>query len=240
MKKLLNYVLIALGLCGLGIAKTNAQEIKPIAATPQDYIELLNSTGYNAFAFDISELLNKKHIITFKIREYGPDLIDADLKGLGRYSGKRNITYLKDFDEETQAKIKPEDMYDLERGIYSAAKKILIGSTPVVNDSILPIVMDIENQGTLYQRLEMKPQYLNNDSINGKKIYAYEARPFILKDIKMGEFIPLLLFGSFWWDEQFGVHRFCGDNEIDPDLSTEILKYIPHYYVIGVEIKPAE
>lgn len=240
MKKLFNYVLIVLAFCTMATAKGSAQEIKPAKPTPQDYIELLNSTGYEAFTFDISDFLDKKYMISFKIREYGPDLINDDFGNLKWFGGTRNITYLKDFNEEAQARVKPEDMYDQERGIIQVAKKILIGSTPAVNDSIIPIVMQIENQRTLYQRLEMKPLYTKNDSINGKKFYSYYPRPFILKDIKMGEFIPLVLFGSVWWDEEFNVHRFCGDNEIDPDLSTEILKHIPHYYIIGVVIKPAE
>ncbi|MBR4729229.1 MAG: DUF5041 domain-containing protein, partial [Prevotella sp.] len=28
--------------------------------------------------------------------------------------------------------------------------------------------------------------------------------------------------------------RFCGENTIKPDLSSDILKYVPHYYIIGV------
>ena len=46
----------------------------------------------------------------------------------------------------------------------------------------------------------------------------------------------MVLFGSMWWDEKANVHRFCGANEIDRDMSTDILKYIPHYYVIGIKV----
>ena len=239
MKKL-NYALIVLVFCTLITTQSNAQEIKQIKPSPADYIELLNSTGYQAFTFDISDFLDKRYMISFKIREYGSELINDDFGGLGWFGGTRNITYLKDFDEETQAQVKPEEMYDLKRGIFNVAKKILIGATPAVNDSILPIVMNIENQRTLHQRLEMKPQYTKNDSINGKKFYSYHSRPFALKDVKMGEFIPLVLFGSVWWDEQFKLHRFCGEDELAPDLSSKIVKDIPHYYIIGIEIKPAE
>jgi hypothetical protein len=43
------------------------------------------------------------------------------------------------------------------------------------------------------------------------------------------------LFGSSWYDERFNIYRFCGENEINPDMSSEILKDVPHYYVIGVK-----
>lgn len=238
MRKLIVCVFLVLGFLTLKIA--NAKEIRPIDPASQDYVKLLNSAGYEAFTFDISDLLDKKYFVTFKIREYGPELINDNVGGLGWYGGIRNITYLKDFDEESQATVTPEEMADPDRGIYSMAEKILIGATPVINDSILPVVMDLGKQGARYHHLAMRPQYANNDSINGKKIYRYYTRRFIVKDLKMGEFIPLVLFGSIWWDDKFKVYRFCGENEIDPDMSTQILKYIPHYFVIGVEIKEAE
>ena len=43
-----------------------------------------------------------------------------------------------------------------------------------------------------------------------------------------------MLVGSFWWDPEFEVFRFCGDNVIEPDLSSGIIKNTPHYYVIGM------
>ena len=39
---------------------------------------------------------------------------------------------------------------------------------------------------------------------------------------------------SAWLDEKPNIIRFCGDKEILADMSSEILKYLPHYYVIGV------
>ena len=45
---------------------------------------------------------------------------------------------------------------------------------------------------------------------------------------------------SFWFDEKYSVIRFCGAKEIDPDMSTEILKDTPHYYVIGVTLTKVE
>ena len=80
MKKL-NYALIVLVFCTLITTQSNAQEIKQIQPSPADYIELLNSTGYQAFTFDISDFLDKRYMIYFKIREYGSELMNDDFGG---------------------------------------------------------------------------------------------------------------------------------------------------------------
>ena len=48
--------------------------------------------------------------------------------------------------------------------------------------------------------------------------------------------IPLVLYGSGWYDEQFDLTRFCGESEIDPGMKSDILQYIPHYYIIGADL----
>ena len=49
--------------------------------------------------------------------------------------------------------------------------------------------------------------------------------------------IPLLLYGSVWAEPGTTFFRFCGENEIDPEMKAEILTHIPHHYVIGVQLK---
>ena len=55
-----------------------------------------------------------------------------------------------------------------------------------------------------------------------------------MSEFKENEFIPLILLGSGWFDERFNIFRFCGESEIEPDMSSEILKEVPHHYVLGV------
>ena len=38
-----------------------------------------------------------------------------------------------------------------------------------------------------------------------------------------------------WLDERYNIIRFCGEKEIDPELSSEILKHLPHYYILGLK-----
>lgn len=73
----------------------------------------------------------------------------------------------------------------------------MVGFTPIVNDSIRPILMEVENMGSSSARLQMLPQYENNDSVNGKKLYLYLPKPFKTQELKTGQFIPLVLYGSF-------------------------------------------
>lgn len=52
--------------------------------------------------------------------------------------------------------------------------------------------------------------------------------------VSIGEFVPLVLLGTWWYDEDAQIIRFCGDDELAADMSSGMLKRIPHYYVIGV------
>ncbi len=238
MKKFIIILAICIVGCMASFGQTeNINVIKQIDASAEDYITLLNSNGYEAFSFDISSLLDGQYYLSFKIKEYkdGNEVCGDRLRG---YSNFRNMVLVSEFPEDEQNNITPEEMDDPERGIFKMAKRLMIGFTPAVNDTIRPIVIDIENMGTLNRQLPLQPQYQNNDSVNGKKIYSYYAKPFMTSEFIIGQFIPLVLLGSVWYDKDFGIHRFCGENEISPDMSSEILKYIPHYYIIGIEVNP--
>ena len=228
------FLILLSSLCISMLGQTeNIKVVKPIKATLEDYISLLNMNGYEAFSFDISSLSDGQYNITFKIKEYkdGKEIRDI----LGGYSSYQNMDLLSEYPEEDQKNTKPEEMADPDRGIYHIAHKLMVGFTPIVNDSIRPILMEVENMGSSNPRLQMLPQYENNDSVNGKKLYMYFARPFKTGEFTTGRFIPLVLLGSAWYDKNIGFYRFCGENDIDPDMSSEILKHIPHYYIIGIE-----
>ncbi len=211
-----------------------AQDLHPLPATADDYISLLQKSGYDAYAFDIADLADKRHKITFQIREYdNGQLVSSNI--LPWEPTYDNIRYVTDFSEEARADVDPEKMADPERGIYSMARRLKIGFVPEA-DSVKTVEMTVENMGSAYGRLNLKPQTVRE---TGKKFYAYVTRPFTTGKIGYGDFTPLVLIGSVWWDEQFGVHRFCGENEISPDLSSDIVAHIPHFYVIGACIKAA-
>lgn len=218
-------------ICALSL---KAQTIKPVESVTDDYIRLLQDNGYASYAFDISSLADRRYSLTFMAQEYaGGKKISDNVLYTSRFD---NMTMVSDFSEEDQATIKPEEMAVPERGIYTLANRIAIGLAPADNDSVKKVVINVESMGSLNGRLKMKSI---PDPMSGKSYRHYESRSFKAVDIKAGEFVPLVLFGSFWFDEKYKIFRFCGETEIEPDMSSRILDDIPYYYVIGVKIEPS-
>ncbi|MBR5810736.1 MAG: DUF5041 domain-containing protein [Bacteroidales bacterium] len=232
---------IALIICAaMMIASTTlrAQEVKPIEASIEDYIALLNQNGYQAYSFDISPMKDTTYQVQFEVREYvagNPEPVSVQPYGRGR--GFKSRTMVKDFfwrelSEEELADIRDASV-DYENGVYSRAEKITVGFLPCENDSTEVGRLFVENQGSSGFSLKLKP--INHYGVyNDDVIYQYKPVPFKTSVFENGKFIPLAAYASFWFDEKYSVIRFCGAKEIDPDMSTEILKDTPHYYVIGV------
>ena len=120
--------------------------------------------------------------------------------------------------------------------IMSLDKTLVIGFRPSDNDSTANYLFHFSEQRSFGGRLKLKPIFAPEKPED--KWYVYESRPFELStSLEKGYFIPLVLYGSYWYDPKAGGCRFCGDNEIKPDLSSEILEYVPHYFVFGIRIK---
>lgn len=206
-----------------------AGEIKMQKATFEDYIPLLEMVGYNVYSFDIKSFNDKLYNLTFSCREYEHDsLINENV--VPYPTSTKNMTFLSDFSEKDQATILPEELYDVSRGIYKCAEKIVIG-TFSKNDSTTVMMIDVENKSTFTINLILKPLL-----DNGKQVYIYHPRPFKTENFKENEFVPLVFYGSAWFDERFGFYRFCGENELNQDMSSHIIKDVPHSYVLGVTI----
>ena len=52
------------------VTSVSAQSLKSQDATAEDYLPLLQASGYKIYSFDISEFLNDTYHFTFKIKEY--------------------------------------------------------------------------------------------------------------------------------------------------------------------------
>lgn len=114
-------------LCSVICAFTiNAQILKSVESTPDDYIVLLETNGYESHAFDISSLSDSRYKLSFKIMEYAAGEKVSEI--LSYSAPFENMRLITDFDEEDQAEIKPEEMDVPERGIYTLANRISIGS----------------------------------------------------------------------------------------------------------------
>lgn len=221
---------------------SRAQEVKPIEASIEDYIALLNQNGYQAYSFDISPLKDATYQIQFEVREYvAGNPVPVSAQSYGR--GFKSRTMVSDFmwrelSEEELADIRDASV-DYENGVYSRAEKITVGFLPCENDSTEVGRLYVDNQGRSGFSLKLKP--INHHGVyDDDVIYQYKPVPFKTFIFENGKFIPLAVYASFWFDEKYSIIRFCGAKEIDPDMSTEILKDTPHYYVIGVTLTEVE
>lgn len=233
MKRIKLLVIATLAFVGLTM---QAQEVKQIEASVDDYIALLNQSGYQAYSFDISQLMDTTYYVQFEVREYvagNPEPVMVHSYG----RGLKNRTMVKDFmwrelSEEELADIRDASV-DYENGVYSRAEKITVGFLPCKNDSTEVGKLFVENQGASGFSLSLK-QIDHKGAYNEDVIYSYNTLPFKTSAFEEGKFIPLAAYASFWFDERFNIIRFCGATELDPDMTTEILKDTPHYFVIGV------
>ena len=119
---------------------------------------------------------------------------------------------------------------------FPIEEKLVIGLSPSSNDSTYVYSFQSVGGGGINGTLKLQPIYA--PEMPTEQSYRYESRPFeLVSPVETGKFIPLVLFGSFWYEPETGVSRFCGENLIKPDLTSEIVKSIPHFYVLGIKIR---
>lgn len=119
---------------------------------------------------------------------------------------------------------------------FTVSENLVIGFAPSDTDSTATYVYSFGEVSSFSGRLPLKPAFSTHAS--ALPVYIYTSRSFeLVPPFKVGEFIPLVLYGSYWYDKNCNGHRFCGERLIKPDLTSEILKNIPHYYVLGIQVK---
>lgn len=228
MKRILSIAAFALA----AWSTLSAQALKPVKPDFDAYVSLLQADGYDVQSYDLSALSDSTYSFMLIIREYENGKMIHD--GYERFIYPlRNRNMLSRFSEEDQKTVKPEDMADAARGIYSLGTRLNLGLSPL-NDSTLRVSMEIPEIGAAYQQLSLRPQVHPK---TGTIQHNYNNRPFTAPVFHSDTFIPLMLVGSAWYDPHIEMFRFCGESEIAPDLSSEILSHVPHFYVIGVETK---
>ena len=213
-----------------------AKKIKEVEAGVEDYISLLNASGYEAYCFDISDLKDSTYEITIELKEYsgGCDTVVSS-KTLTVMNNRRMVEDFmwRELDKEEFEDIR-QNSIDFENGVYKRADKVTIGFLPLVNDSTERYLIEVENLGKIVGNLSLKP--ITDDE--GDISFLYASKPFHVSSFQEGEFIPMVLYGSYWFDGKYHVIRFCGESQLTADMSSEMLQSIPHYYIIGVTINP--
>ena len=214
-------------LLALSAVAGRGQTIKRVTATPEDFMEHMAMYGYEVFTYDISSLRDSVSGFTIVIREYNQQgMIDEK-----KLYGFRTKTMISDFNEQDQKSIYEEkDGDDMERGIYRLSKSLSIGFSPIQSDSIETITLRSSRNDASPWKLILKP-------IPGapQTVYRYQKAPYQPNSFSLDTFIPLVFYGSFWWDEQAKGWRFCGETELTEKKAktSDYFKYCPHYYIIG-------
>ena len=113
------------------------------------------------------------------------------------------------------------------------AKTLSIGFSPrqsVQSDSIVTVYVRPDSRNGLARDLVLKPVPDASETF-----YLYEKVPIRVSALRRNTFIPLALYGSFWWDSKYKICRFCGEKELTEEniKESDYFKHSPHYYVIG-------
>ena len=113
------------------------------------------------------------------------------------------------------------------------AKTLSIGFSPrqsVQSDSMVTVSVHPEHQNGLARDLVLKSVPNAPETF-----YLYEKVPIRVSALRPNTFIPLALYGSFWWDSNYKICRFCGEKELTEEniRESEYFKHSPHYYIIG-------
>ena len=206
------------------------QQVKSKNVELDDMISVLGAAGYEFFIYDISEMLNERYNIVFVKKEFSAGK-EIESSNLTTVSNKRLLT---EFPESQWQKIIDEGrVIDPKTQAISHAEKISFGFYPSGNDSTKNMQINVPGFMSMNKITFQLRGLTTKDS--EKMMFFYHTRPFRIKAFQEDEFIPLILLGSGWYDERFNVFRFCGEREIEPDMSSEILKDVPHHYVVGIK-----
>ena len=113
------------------------------------------------------------------------------------------------------------------------AKTLSIGFSPrqsVQSDSMVTVYIRPDSRNGLARDLVLKPVPDAPETL-----YLYEKVPIRVSALRPNTFIPLAIYGSFWWDTKYKICRFCGEKELTEEniMTSDYFKHSPHYYIIG-------
>lgn len=238
MKKILILSLLACAFVGTTEAKKRAgkatgeketssrvEATDPEAAPPND---LAWKTGAIE-AQDLAELLELKNMFVYKYDLSGVrDTTLQVMVQLDEYFGRDSL--------RTVRLVNMGKIYEYRNSTY--AKTLKFQLLPQ-SDSTMLLYCDLGERmmtSMLLKKRKAEPNY---------EFYAsYQPKPFDTKELKVDQTVPVLLFGSSWYDarlsKRYGgwpVYRFCMEDELPEDMRSESFDNMPHYWVIRVGLQ---
>lgn len=114
-------------------------------------------------------------------------------------------------------------------------KNNIIRTTSIAkNDSLLIVEIAVND---MLRQFHLKQKKLDTEN----RHLPYFPVPYKYKQVQQDKNIPLVLYGTMWYDENFNVYRFCGRNyltdEADDEATEELMLSSPHYYIISYWIE---
>ena len=124
------------------------------------------------------------------------------------------------------------ESYEVESSLRKNPQKLTLGFSPK-SDSMRNVGLYVDDVRIATKTLSLKP--MTAPQYEGE--IMYDLLSFELNQIKVNAVTPLVLLGSYWFDEPFKTARFYGDEGRTIELSSPILKLIPHCYVLGIKVE---
>lgn len=223
MKMILIASLLAWAFVGTTEAKkkpapvlAQTEEVRSLATVPVD-------------AADLQELLELKGMYIYKY----------DLSGIRDTSMQVTVRVDEHFGRDSVRTIRRLMMGDLFyrwNSTYSESLKVMIVPQ---TDSTSMLYCDLEGRmkaGVVLNLRKVPPKFTLYNT--------YRPVPFKMEELKMGEQVPVMLFGSFWHDaklsERLGgqpAYRFCMEKVMEADMRNEAFDLMPHYWVVYVGLQ---
>lgn len=203
---------------------------KVMKVDPQmsDIYNVFDVLNIHLSRFDLKAFLTDVYFVNVYVDEY---VKGKDVKRVNTTRVGKNITSLNEVPEKYRDDFRKLKNIPAGKNEWDNIKELSLYVTKP-NDSTARFSINIPDAMSTSQQVKLR-------SVGEPKMYFYKPVPFSFKAMEKQETmsIPLLLYGSAWEDTKNGIVRFCGESEIDPGMKAEILSDIPHYYIIGVELK---
>lgn len=228
IKTKLTIALLCLSFAGIVSAQQTSPQVQKMEPQMEDIYNVLEAMNIHIFRFDMKEFLNQVYAVSIYVDEYENGQTPKRLST--RYLGN-NIESLDNVPEEHRQTLREIKQIPEGKNEWEEIKEISVYLRKS-NDSTAVCMINIPGSSRQGVPLKLRP-------VEKYHSFHYRPLPFKLQPIsQQGNLkIPLLLYGSAWLDKQHNIIRFCGENEIDPEMKAKILNNIPHYYVIGIELK---
>ncbi|MBQ8867558.1 MAG: DUF5041 domain-containing protein [Bacteroidaceae bacterium] len=226
-----NILWTALMMAVVSLMPCKAQQVTTTPLSIDDVAFALEVLGVQTTRFDLTQFKDKKYNVSVYVDEYEKGNPKAVNRKQNRWG--TNLIDLRQYPEEERERRR--QLFAIPEGEHIGLRitDAVFALHHAKGDSIATFKYHVNMAGGTSLPLKLR-------KLEGLRLgYSYYLRPFALKPIQDKDEveIPLWLYGSAWPDGNF--FRFCGENEIDPEMKadSDILTYCPHYFVIGISLK---